>query len=381
MLVHTRRGFLRQTLGACWTGAALLEQAVFRASHARAQAPGAPAKLFHIQKVADGVYAAIATPEVLLNSNAAIFERSRDLLIVDTHSKPSAVPALLAQIKREITPKPVRYIVNSHFHWDHTQGNPAYSKLNPKPDILATEVTRRLLSEHGAERMKASVDTASASLEKYQAELSGAKTPASKAFWQRSIRDTKAYIAEMRGYTPELPNITVEHDLILHDSSQDLHLAFRGRGHTAGDILVYSPQRKVLATGDLLHGFLPYIADAYPREWPRTLLHAAQFPFTHVIGGHAAVQQGKDRLYQMSTYIEELAEVIATGKRAGKPVEQLQKEITPRNLKSLSGGYGTFLVGSLNQYLLQPPTTPRESVLSEGVSSNIADIYKALERT
>src|SRR5687767_2471904 len=139
---HSRRGFLRQTLGACWTGAALLEQSVFRATQARAQAPGAAGRLFGLQKVADGVYAAIARPEVLLNSNAAIFERSKDLLIVDTHSKPSAVPALLAQIRKEITNKPVRYIVNSHFHWDHTQGTPAYMKLSPRPDLLATGATR-----------------------------------------------------------------------------------------------------------------------------------------------------------------------------------------------------------------------------------------------
>src|SRR5688572_32778226 len=99
MPTHSRRGFLRQTLGACWTGAALLEQSVFRATMARAHAPTASASLCDLHKVADGVYAAVAKAEILLNSNAAIVERSGDLLIVDTHSKPSAVPALLAKIR------------------------------------------------------------------------------------------------------------------------------------------------------------------------------------------------------------------------------------------------------------------------------------------
>ena len=126
MLHHSppshRRGFLRKTLGAYWTGAALLEQSIFRAAQARAQAnPGLP-KLFNIRKVADGVYAAIGQASALINSNAAIFEMSDGLLVVDTHSKPSAVFSLVSQIKKEVSTKPVKYIVNSHFHWDHTQG-------------------------------------------------------------------------------------------------------------------------------------------------------------------------------------------------------------------------------------------------------------------
>src|SRR3954454_5203003 len=98
--MRTRRGFLRTALGSCWTGAALLEQAVFRATQARAQArPGMPS-LFDIQRVAPGVYAAVAKRLAVINCNAAIFENSSDLLIVDSHSKPSAVVALVAQLKR-----------------------------------------------------------------------------------------------------------------------------------------------------------------------------------------------------------------------------------------------------------------------------------------
>src|SRR5690349_21604385 len=140
-MAHTRRGFLRSTLGACWTGASLLEQSMFRANLARAQAaPGLPS-LFDLQKQADGVYAALAKPATLLNCNAAIFELSNGLMLVDSHSKPSAVNALVAQIRREVSQKPVRYIVNSHFHWDHTQGNAGYRKLAPNADLIASEAT------------------------------------------------------------------------------------------------------------------------------------------------------------------------------------------------------------------------------------------------
>src|SRR5881392_419624 len=77
-----------------------------------------------------GVYAAIAKPAYKVNCNAAIILFGDAVLVVDTHSKPSAARALIEQIKK-LTDKPVRYVVNTHFHWDHYQGNEAYPSSWP----------------------------------------------------------------------------------------------------------------------------------------------------------------------------------------------------------------------------------------------------------
>ncbi len=379
---HSRRGFLKKTLGTCWTGAALMEQAVFRATHARAQAVDGLPTLFDIEKVADGIYAAIARPETLLNCNAAIFENSADLLIVDTHSKPSAVTALVSQIRREITKKPVRYVVNSHFHWDHTQGTSSYRKIAPHADVVASEATRNLLSENGVDRLKKSVAETEKSLASYKEKMGAAKNPQEKAAFQHLIHDSTAYLAEMRNYTPELPNVTFDRDLIIHDKAHDLHLAFRGRAHTSGDVVVYCPQKKVIATGDTLHGFSPFIADGYPAEWPNTLLHFAEFPFEHVIGGHAAVQHTRTRLYQVCNYLDELTDTVTKGKRSNKTLAQIQQATTPDKLKSLAdGGYGKFIQDSLIRYQAAIPGEDSSTVLSSAVQTNIAEIYAALERS
>src|SRR5262244_1427199 len=75
---HTRRDFFHRMVGGAMTGASVLEMGFFRAAVARAQAPAANPKLFDIQKVADGVFAALARPQALTNSNAAIFVNSQD---------------------------------------------------------------------------------------------------------------------------------------------------------------------------------------------------------------------------------------------------------------------------------------------------------------
>jgi glyoxylase-like metal-dependent hydrolase (beta-lactamase superfamily II) len=86
--------------------------------------------LFEINPVADGVYAAIAKPTYRVNSNAAIIFLGDSVLVVDASSTPSAARALIEQIKK-LTPRPVKYVVNTHFHWDHTQGNEAYTNAWP----------------------------------------------------------------------------------------------------------------------------------------------------------------------------------------------------------------------------------------------------------
>ena len=123
------------------------------------------------------------------------------------------------------------------------------------------------------------------------------------------------YIAEMSNYTPELPDLTFDRELVLHDKDQDLHLAFRGRAHTSGDVVVFCPQKKVVATGDMIHSLVPFIADGFPREWPGTMRSVAELPFDHLIGGHGPVQHGKTHLHGMAGYIEEITAAVAREKQ------------------------------------------------------------------
>src|SRR5258708_13436946 len=86
--------------------------------------------LFDIKPIADGVYAAIAKPAYKVNCNAAIIVLGDSVLVVDTHSKPSAARALIEQIKK-LTPKPVKYVVNTHFHCAPYPRNTPYPTSYP----------------------------------------------------------------------------------------------------------------------------------------------------------------------------------------------------------------------------------------------------------
>src|SRR6202047_1831876 len=175
---HSRRDFFASAFGGILAGASVLEEAFLRATWARAQSAGASTQLFAIEKVADGIYAALARPQVLTNCNAAIFVNSADVLVVDAHSKPSASASLVPQIKKEITAKPVRYLVNTHFHWDHTQGNSTYKASSPKLDIIASDTTKQLMTQLARNRLKESLDSVAPMIDGLQARLAKATSAA-----------------------------------------------------------------------------------------------------------------------------------------------------------------------------------------------------------
>lgn len=264
---HTRRDFFAHSFKGILAGATVFEEAFLRASWARAQSVTASTTLFSIEKVADGVYAALAEPQIMTNCNAAIFVLSRDVLVVDAHSKPSAAAALIAQIRKEVTDKPVRYLVNSHFHWDHTQGDAAYKSANPGVEIIASEATKQLMTELGRDRLKESLESVLGMIDTLKERLARATTAQERQWVNEQLRQLEAYQQEMKSYPLELPTVTFGNTHVIQDPSGDLHIEFHGRAHTAGDIQVFSPAKKALASGDTIIGFLPNINDGYPRSW------------------------------------------------------------------------------------------------------------------
>jgi len=365
-------------MGGALAGASILELAYHRAAWARAAAPNADASLFDIQKVANGIYFAHARPQAMINCNAAIFVRSQDVVVVDAHSKPSAAASLIGQIKREITTKPVRYVINTHFHWDHTQGNHAYRLTGETVDFIASAATKELMENLAIARMKASVGAVPQQIDTLRSQAARSSSAAEKAFCADQVRQLEAYQAELKDYTLELPTITFDKSYLLQDPAHDLHIEFHGHAHTAGDVVVFCPQARTIATGDVIHGSLPFIADGFPRIWPGTIDSIGRADFNSIMPGHAGLQTGRTVMTNMRNYIEELTGRVEEGKKAGLTVAEMQQRITVASLKSLrSNGYEGYLTRiSKHSHSHFAKIAP----LQTGVNANIGDIYTNLDR-
>lgn len=375
----SRREFLRVLMGGTLAGASVVELAWHRAAWARAAAP-TDSKLFDLEKAADGVYFAKARAQAVINCNGAVFVRSKDVVVVDAHSKPSAAASLIAQIKREVSDKPVRYVINTHFHWDHTQGDHAYRQTGSKVDIIATNATKRLMTDMSMKRMHESANDIALEIEKMRKRSETAGSAAEKSFCAEQIRQMEAYEAELKNFTLELPDITFDDSYDLKDPAFDLHLQFHGHAHTAGDVFVHCSQRHALATGDASHGWVPNLGDGYPHAWPETIDKVMKSEFKYVLGGHGPMQSDRTVMTNQRNYIEELTGKVEEGKRDGLSVEEMQKRFTVASLRSMqSNGYAAFLTR------IQGEGHPRfsdvdDSPLQNDVNGNIRDIFKNLGR-
>ena len=127
-----------------------------------------------------------------------------------------------------------------------------------------------------------------------------------------------------------LPTMTFDRRLVLHRGGREVHLLFLGRAHTAGDVVAYIPSERVVATGDLMHGLLPYMGDGFPDEWPATLRALEALEFDRVIPGHGSVQEGKSVLAEFRGYVEEVTEKVTRGVERGQPLDELRKADRPR---------------------------------------------------
>jgi glyoxylase-like metal-dependent hydrolase (beta-lactamase superfamily II) len=280
---HVSRRSLLSTLLAGWAGASVAEISFVRAAVAQAQSAAAQSKLFDIQKVNDGVFSCVARPAALINCNATIFEQSNQLVVVDTHSKASAAASLIAQIKREVSDKPVRYIINTHFHWDHAQGTSAYREAFSPLDVVSSNATRQAIEQETEKRIRIQLQNdVPVFIETARKKQTDARNAPERDFYADQIRQLEAYRAEMAAFELVVPTITFDSTYILKDAARELHLSFHGRGHTGGDVVVLSPRDRLLATGDLIHGFFPYIGDGYPRHWPGTIDKVGSLDFARI---------------------------------------------------------------------------------------------------
>src|SRR5215813_9784727 len=230
---------------------------------------GASDARFEMRKIADGVHVAVAAPAYKVNCNTAIVESDDGVMVVDTHSKPSAARVIVQEL-RALTARPVRYVVNTHFHWDHWHGNEVYPAAYPNAEIVTNQITREAMVKKGLKRIQDHVRQMPAEIAKLKADIQAA-SPAQRGKLEADLKLAESYLAEVRALKPALPTIAFEQTMKLYRRDREIHLLHLGRAHTEGDVFVYLPKEKVVITGDAMIGWTPYMGDGYPEDWAGTL--------------------------------------------------------------------------------------------------------------
>jgi cyclase len=303
------------------------------------EGPGGDAR-FDFRRVADGVHVAVAAPAYKVNSNTAIVESDDGVLIVDTHSKPSAARVIVDRL-RDVTARPVRYVVNTHFHWDHWHGNEVYPAAYPGAEIITNQLTREAMVRKGLKRIQDHVRQGPGEIARLHAELAAATTEDARARLRADLRLAEAYLAEVAALKPALPTMAFERTMTLYRRDREIHLLYLGRAHTEGDVFVHLPREKVVITGDAVIGWTPFMGDGYPEDWVATLDRLAALEWDTLIMGHGE-PAGRDWLRTFRGYIHDMVEAVREEAATGASLDEVKARVTARLAPTYEGAFSTY---------------------------------------
>ena len=212
------------------------------------------------------------------------------IVVVDDQFAPLA--AKIEAALRGVTDKPVRFIINTHYHIDHTGGNAWFQKQAP---IIAHDNVRKRLEQGSV--------AGNGSTKDVQAPASG----------------------------DALPILTFDHDVTVHLNGEDIRALHFPSGHTDGDSIIFFLKSNVVHMGDdfVTYGF-PFVdlesgGSVQGMITATDEVAAALPPDAKVIPGHGPLSS-LDELRQFTKMLKDTQRLVQVGIKQGKSLEQMQKE-------------------------------------------------------
>src|SRR5215510_1462787 len=247
-----------------------------------------------VRQIAPGVYTRFGDKDARQPANTSWIEFKQFVVVIEANT-PWGTRAILPEV-RKTTSKPIRYAFDTHYHWDHTQGN----------SVMADESVTVVCSQDCASEL-------------------GTK---GKTEWDQMSKRTGEY--SLAPYRLQQPSVVFGDFMALDDGERRLELRRVGPAHTIGDAVAFLPREGILFTGDLCvnwrSGNNVGDRDADHRHWVQVLNDLARWDVKTVVPGHGDLGTAAT-LRAQSAFLDDLWTQVAAGKKAGKSVEQLLKGV------------------------------------------------------
>src|SRR6266446_6521774 len=225
---------------------------------------------YKFEQIADGVYYATVTRPGL-GSNNVVVVNDTDVLIVDAGTSPAAARAFVEDIKK-LTDKPIRYVVNTHWHYDHTAGNQIFG---PEAQIIGSDHIHQMLATVDVLRREPYLTSQVTNLSVRVDDLNRQIAAEGNAQQKAALQNELATVQRLQRQNSEIKvtpsNVHYSTRMTIQKGNREIQLITFGRGHTGGDTVVFLPKERIVATGDLMQSRLAYMGDGYFSEWITTL--------------------------------------------------------------------------------------------------------------
>jgi glyoxylase-like metal-dependent hydrolase (beta-lactamase superfamily II) len=263
--------------------------------------PGTPD--FKLVQLGEGVWAAIGSDAGKAGANAGFVVGENGVAVIDTFEDPGAAKELLAEI-RKLTPLPIRFVINTHYHLDHVNGNDVFAAAGAT--LLAQRNVRDWMR---SENLK---------------------------WWGDKIKpEMKARVESLK-----LPDLVYDQGVDLYLGSRKLEV-HSYPGHTGGDSIVYVHDAGVVFCGDLFwNRNIPNLTDATTDAWLKTLDTLVGYGAGKFVPGHGKPGTALD-VKGFRRYLIDLRAAVGKAQAAGKNGDALVQAVLPE-LQAKYGGWELF---------------------------------------
>lgn len=302
-----------------------------------------------IEAVAPGVWVIRQAEPFHLqpSGNVTVIEQSDGLVMVDGGGSPGAARRIAALI-RTVSSKPVKALIITHWHGDHSLGFGTLQTMWPDMQVIATETTKaRLVTSmdfyaQGAPdpaRTTAFMGRLSEADEFLRAAaVSPRLQQADRDGFARAARDFVAYRADSDGLFVGRVTRPFTGALVLDDPKRPVQVFNAGRGNTDGDAAVWVGGARALVTGDLVVAPIPFGFNGYPAEWAQALNVLAAYDFKVLVPGHGAPQRDRSYLTRLSASMAALRAAVGELARGTGKLEDAQKQVATLGAEAFTGG-------------------------------------------
>lgn len=291
-----------------------------------------------MERIADGVYAILhddATDQ-WPHGNTGVIVGKDGVLVVDACYLPSRARADIALI-RSVTNKPVRYLVFTHWHFDHNNGASAYVDAYPGVQVVSERESAAwipLNATYWSRMSTAPGSTRRAALAVIEAEASTGKdstgralTPDERRARQTAVRQRRAELEELATLRVVTPSVQFDHALTL-SVGRRVELRDRGRANSPHDVTIYLPEDSVLFTGDIVvQSPLPYVGASWPVQWIGVLRDIESEPVRTLVPGHGPVMHDFTYVRQVRRMLEAAVTRVTARALEGRTLQWIQDSV------------------------------------------------------
>ncbi len=253
---------------------------------------------FTWQELAPGVWAALRQDALELpqEGNAVFVVTDEGVVLFDAGGSPAMGEAIVAKV-HAVTRQPITHVVISHWHGDHMRGLQAIQAAFPQIQVFAHPHTRDFIAatrEKWLKRRVSMVPNIKKGVESAlgkNLDMSGRPLTAEEKAWlQRGLGMADQLNQENLRTDYVIPKLTFTERLVLHLGGREIQFLYLGRAHTAGDLIMWLPQDKIVATGDIVTGPIPLMPSPYAREYVGVLNQIKALDFKQLVPGHGPVE-------------------------------------------------------------------------------------------